>query len=183
MTSPMVLTSMQQPMTSSAPYITNSVPILSPASQSQMTHPPPYNRVFSAPMSGLNPAVLPHQNFTYIYSLSAGSQHGPILQGQVLNSDQFHNGGGPPVAGGQKQMTMVSRPPSHMMTFPPNRSHTSPQPGGYPSRPQSLENLLRPRGGPGPLKSPQTPAGGQMMSSGPSQQQRSSPGPGPGYIN
>ena len=175
MTSPMVLTSMQQPMTSSAPYITNSVPILSPASQSQMTHPPPYNRVFSAPMSGLNPAVLPHQNFTYIYSLSAGSQHGPILQGQVLNSDQFHNGGGPPVAGGQKQMTMVSRPPSHLITFPPNRSHTSPQPGGYPSRPtQSLENMLRSRPVGANVKSPQTP-GGQL-------QPQRSPGPGAGYV-
>ena len=95
-----------------------------------------------------------------------------MMPRQVLNTDQYHNGG---VSGGGQKLTVVTRPPNHMLTFPPNRSHTSPQPGGYPSRPQSLENLFRARGGQGPLKSPQT--------SGPSQQQRSSPGPGPNYLN
>merc|ERR1712227_883408 len=101
------------------------------------------------------------------------------MQGPVLNTDQYHNGGSS--LGGQK-LAVVSRPPNHMMTFPPNRSHTSPQPGGYPNRPQPHEHLLRTRGGPGALKSPQTPGPGQMIPSGPSQQPRNSPDPGPGFI-
>jgi len=175
MTSPMAMTSITM---SGAGYI-NSGPVLSPASQAQgdyrhMSHPPPppYNRVFSAGhLNGFNGVTFP-PNHNYIVYSTLGSQHGPMLPGQVLNTDQYHNGG---VSGGGQKLTVVPRPPNHMLTFPPNRSHTSPQPGGYPSRPHSLENLLRVRGGPGPLKSPQT--------SGPSQQQRSSPGPGPSYIN
>ena len=147
-----------------------------------MAHPPPppYNRVFSAGhLNGFNGVVPPHHTNYIVYS-TLGSQHGPMMPGPVLNTDQYHNGG---VSGAGQKLTVVTRPPSHMLTFPPNRSHTSPQPGGYPSRPQSLGNLLQSRGGPGPLKSPQTPAGGQMLTSGSSQQQRSSPGPSPGYIN
>ena len=182
MTSPMSMTSL-----SGAPGFINSGPVLSPASGAQgdyrhMSHPPPYNRVFSAgqALNGYNGVVTgpPHN---YIVYSTLGSQHpGPMMQGPVLNTDQYHNGGSS--LGGQK-LAVVSRPPNHMMTFPPNRSHTSPQPGGYPSRPQPHEHLLRSRAGPVALKSPQTPGPGQMMTSGPSQQPRNSPDPGPGFIN
>merc|ERR1719320_1933410 len=138
MTSPMSMTSL-----SGAPGFINSGPVLSPASGAQgdyrhMSHPPPYNRVFSAgpALNGYNGVVTgpPHN---YIVYSTLGSQHpGPIMQGPVLNTDQYHNGGSS--LGGQK-LAVVSRPPNHMMTFPPNRSHTSPQPGGYPSRPQPHE--------------------------------------------
>lgn len=177
MTSPMAMTSM-----SGAGYI-NSGPVLSPAPGAQgdyrhMAQPPPgpYNRVFSAgpALNGFNGVVPPHN---YIVYSTLGSQHpGPMMPGQVLNTDQYHNGGG-------QKLAVVTRPPNHMMTFPPNRSHTSPQPGGYPSRPQPHEHLLRSRGAPGPLKSPQTPGPGQLMASGPGQQPRNSPDHGPGFIN
>ncbi len=184
-TSPLAMTSITM---SGVGYI-NSGPVLSPASQAQgdyrhMSHlpPPPNNRVFSAGhLNGFKGFKSPNHTNYIIYS-TLGSQDGPMMPGQVLNTDQYHNGG---VSGGEgeEKLTVVTRPPSHMLTLPLNRSHTSPQPGGYPSRPQSLGNLLQSRGGPGPLKSPQTPAGGQMLTSGSSQQQRSSPGPSPGYNN
>lgn len=131
----------------------NSVPLLSPASQSQTEYRalaaphPPYNRVFSGPLATGMGTVLPPQSYI-VYS-------GP-MPGQVLTSDQYHG-----VPGPKPGMGIMSRPPQHMMTFPPNRSHTSPQPGGYPANraSQSLETLLRVRPAMvAPLKSPSTPA-------------------------
>ena len=184
MTSPMVLTSMAQTGTNTG-YMNTAVPILSPATQSQgdyrtMSH-PQYNRVFPPPIAGMNP-VMPPQNYI-VYSVS-GSQHGSLVPGQVMANDQYHSGAVPPPAGAQKQMSMVSRPPGHMLTFPPNRSHTSPQPGGYPNNPgrqaQGLDTLLRPRtGAAANVKSPQTPGTTQTSSTmTTSQPHRSSPGPG-----
>ena len=158
-------------------------PILSPGPSAHtqadfmpLSHPPPYNRVFSTgPLNGFNGVVPPHHNYI-VYST------GPLMPGpgQINPPDQYHNGG---VAGGAQKLTVVTRPPSHMLTFPPNRSLRSPQPGGYPNRTQPLEKLLR--GGGGPIKSPQTPAGVQMLNSGPSQPQRNSrsPGPGSAYVS
>ena len=91
--------------------------------------------------------------------------------GSVLTSDQYLASHAHSTGSTAGHRSGGLRPPSHMHTFPPNRSHTTSQPGAYPNRSsQSLENLLRPRAM-APLKSPQTPAGGQVL--------RSSPG-GPG---
>lgn len=164
----------QLPSSVSSSY-SSTVAMVSPSPGScQLSHPPPYNRVFSA--GHLPGQVAPPPNYI-VYSTQGAMVPGP---GQVLTQDQYHHGS----HGAGQKMTIVPRPPSHMLTLPPNRSLTSPQPGGYHttySRPQpSIESMLRSRSGAAPLKSPQTPGGGQ-------QPPRSSPGPyipapGPGSV-
>ena len=66
------------------------------------------------------------------------------------------------------------RPQSNFITMPLNRSHNSPQPGGYPGQGRSsqMESMLRTRHGGNVKSSPQTPS--SMITS--TQQSHNSPG-------
>ena len=123
---PMVLTNMQSIPASG--FVT-SVPILSPA-QSDQGPPHHYNRVYQTPLTGLGGmgGVITNQNLI-VYSISGSQHHSQPIIG----------------SGDQKNLLVPRGSLRELRSFPPARSSSSPQPGGYPARP--------------PAKSPMTPSG------------------------
>jgi len=178
MTSSMVQTSIPQSTISSSGYLSN---VLSPSSQAtsqgdyrHVTQPPHYNRVFPPPMSSVLPH--PHPQIVYTYSLNP-PQQGHGQHGHVVADGQYHSGAVPQTGGNTTsavQKAVPMRPQSNFITMPLNRSHNSPQPGGYPGQGRSsqMESMLRTRHGGNVKSSPQTPS--SMMTS--TQQSQNSPG-------
>ena len=123
---PMVLTNMQSIPASG--FVT-SVPILSPA-QSEQGPPHHYNRVYQTPLTGLGGmgGVITNQNLI-VYSISGSQHHSQPIIG----------------SGDQKNLLVPRGSLRELRSFPPARSSSSPQPGGYPARPLA--------------KSPMTPSG------------------------
>jgi len=151
MTSPVVVTSMQ-----SMSSYSNTVPLASPTPLVDPRHiPSPYARVFPTHhLAGLG--VTWPTNYI-VYSMGGAPQTSimPSHHGGVADQHVYQHP--------SLQQLEVPRPSNQLFApfQPPNRSHPSPQPGGYPiGQAQVLNN----RGHPG-YKSPQTPA--HQMSSKP----------------
>ena len=89
-----------------------------------------YNRVYQTPLTGLGAmgGVINNQNLI-VYSISGSQHHSQPIIG----------------SGDQKSLVVPRGSVRELRTFPPSRSSSSPQPGGYPGRP--------------PVKSPITPSG------------------------
>ena len=103
------------------------------------------------------------------------SGHGQ--HGHVVTDGQYHSGAVPQTGGNTTnalQKAVAMRPQSNFITMPLNRSHNSPQPGGYPGQGRSsqMESMLRTRHGGNVKSSPQTPS--SMITS--TQQSQNSPG-------
>merc|ERR1719423_183069 len=121
-------------------------------------------------------SVLPHPQIVYTYSLNP-PQQGHGQHGHVVTDGQYHSGAIPQTGGNTTnavQKAVPMRPQSNFITMPLNRSHNSPQPGGYPGQGRSsqMESMLRTRHGGNVKSSPQTPS--SMMTS--TQQSQKSPG-------
>jgi len=145
MTSPAVVPSMQ------ASTGDNLVTVQSPTPQGSVRQvTTPFSQVFPAQVTGLGMPAF--QNYM-VYS--SAPQSTSILPSQVLNGELLPYPHHQLIQG-------FPRPPNQIIaTFqPPNRSHFSPQPGGYPtSQSQAADPYLRPsRGHPSHHKSPRTPA-------------------------
>ena len=107
----------------------------------------------------------------YLFHPSGHGQHGHVTDGQ------YHSGAVSQTVGNTTnavQKAVPMRPQSNFITMPLNRSHNSPQPGGYPGQGRSsqMESMLRTRHGGNVKSSPQTPS--SMMTS--TQQSHNSPG-------
>jgi len=145
MTTPAVVPCMQS-MTGD-----NSVPVQSPTPQGSIRQvPTTISQVFPTHITSLGMPAF--QNYM-VYS--SAPQSTSILPSQVLNGELLPYPHHQLIQG-------FPRPPNQIIaTFqPPNRSHFSPRPGGYPSsQSQAADPHPRPsRGHPGYHKSPRTPA-------------------------
>ena len=146
MASPQVVTSMQQTMSG---YTHTTVPMIS----SQQVQGSPYTRMFPGQLPG-NGVHTAWHNYI-VYSLGGAQQPTIVYPPQLQQHTQQH-------------LDLQRPPPTQVyQSFqPPNRSHPSPQPGGYPMNQTMVPTARGPSGG----KSPIVPSLHTSMKPGPSPQ-------------